>query len=236
MHGNLTHGDVVLSHLWYVTAERYEPDLVCQVLHTQVDGNNDVVNAHWQDIEGLITLITEEQRRVDPSGIAIGVVDTRTRLVVRRYDDPEGNGSPVGFEPLVVDPTGEGIGGIGDYRTIRFVRRVDADTDRHDAQEARRVKRAADIRHDAAKILLEMFAAEQLERTMLENQYVRTVHAHDRYISWCNERHVRPAHRFEYHEFVAALNDLDWPSLSDAPRVFDGRHEYVIEHARLLPQ
>lgn len=235
MRGNVTYGDVVHMHLWYVTTERHEPDLVCQVLRTQVDGNDDVANEHWQDIEGLVTLVTEEQRRIDSSGLVVGVVDTRTRLVVRRYEDPEGNGSPVGFEPLVLDPMSDNVGGLGDYRTLRFVRRADADADQHDAQEVRRANRATMIRQDAAKNLLERFVAEQFERTTLENQYVRPAHAHSRYISWCNERHVRPVYRLEYHEFVDALTDLGWP-LSGAPRMFDGRHEYVIEHARLLPQ
>lgn len=233
MHGNTTYGDVILKHLWYVTAERHEPDLVCQVLHTQVDGNDDVVNEHWQDVEGIVTLITEEQRRVDEGGLAVGVVDTRTRLVVRRHEDPEGNGSPVGFEPLVIDPTGEGTGGLGEYRTLRFVRRVDADVERHAAQEARRAERIEKIRHDAAQIMLEMFVAEHLERTVVESEYVRLPDAYDEYITWCDARHTRHAYRFEFHEFVRTLPDVGWAP-SDTPRVIGDRHEYVIERAHLL--
>lgn len=229
-----TYGDAVHTHLWFVTGERHEPDLVCQVLRTQVDGNNDVVNTHWQDIQGLIMLITEEQRRVDPSGLAVGVVDTRTRLVVRRYEDPEGNGSAVGFEPLVVDLTGEGgIDGVGDYRTLRFVRREDAEANRSDVQEVRRTGRATDIAREAKRLMLEMFTDERLERTELDS-IVRLPVAHASYLDWCSERHVRPASRFEFHEFTHELARAGYRT-SDKPRALDGgRYEYVIEHVRLL--
>lgn len=226
MRGNVTYGDVVHVHLWYVTAERHEPDLVCQVLRTQVDGNDDVVNTHWQDIEGIVTLITEEQRRVDPSGLAVGVVDTRTRLVVRRTADPEGNGSPVGFEPLVVDPTGEDIGGIGDYRTLRFVRREDArDASREEVENTGSL---------TAYGLLRDFTLERLQTTTVKTKYVRLPVAFNAYTSWCDERSILPRHQFTYPEFVSALGQM-WGAVSDAPvRLPSGTYEYVLEQTAFI--
>lgn len=235
MRGNVTYGDVVHMHLWYVTAERYEPDLVCQALRTQVDGNGDAVNEYWREVEGPVTLLTEEQRRVDPSGLAVGVVDTRTRLVVRRHDDPEGNGSPVGFEPLVIDPTGEDTRGLGDYRTLRFVRRVDTvDRESDDTREVRREARRRRDQLNSARALLQSFVDERIERTELDTRYVRLPDAHAAYLTWCNERHVRPEHRLEYHDFTEEVARLGY-LVSHTPRTLaEGRHEYVIERAYLL--
>lgn len=226
MRGNVTYGDVVHMHLWYVTAERHEPDLVCQVLRTQVDGNDDVVNEHWQDIEGLVTLVTEEQRRIDSSGLAVGVVDTRTRLVVRRYEDPEGNGSPVGFEPLVLDPMSDNVGGLGDYRTLRFVRRADA---RSASREE--VENTGNL---TAYGLLRDFTAERLQTTTVETKHVRLPVVFNAYTSWCDERSIPSRHRFIYPEFVSALDEM-WGAISDAPvRLPSGAYEYVLEQTAFI--
>lgn len=86
---------------WFIVNETHAPDLVCQRAVRRTDGPQDVIG--WEEAPGPVMIITEHRYRLDASGLVSGLVDTRTRLVVREAGDPVGNGSEYGITPLVVD-------------------------------------------------------------------------------------------------------------------------------------
>lgn len=88
---------------WFIVNETHAPDLVCQRRLAQVDGNGDEVRTYWQEVVGPVMIITEHRYRLDSSGLVIGLLDTRTRLVVRSVADVSGNGSEYGITPSVVE-------------------------------------------------------------------------------------------------------------------------------------
>lgn len=86
---------------WFIVSETHAPDLVCRRTVRRTDGPQDVIGS--EEVPGPVMIITEHEYRLDASGLVIGLVDTRTRLVVRSMADVSGNGSEYGITPLVVE-------------------------------------------------------------------------------------------------------------------------------------
>lgn len=217
---------------WFVVGERHEPNLVAQLLRTQVDGNDDVVNQHWQTVPGIVSIITEHKYRVDSTGLVIGQVDVRTRLVVRAFRETDGNGHPLSIEPFTVQDDPQ-EGSVSEYADLRFVTR-DSDSDTPSTQvpsaETREVAREMSM---ARAHLIELFTGECLARSTFDSHAVRLTVVYDVYHHWCSDRRVPDEYRLTFIDFINHLTMLGYPRSESPRRVLPEGLEYVIERCTL---
>lgn len=218
--------------LWYVVAEHHEPHLVAHYAHTTGVEFNPETNRReevieWRSVDGPVFTITEHKYRTDAAGFIHGLVDSRTRLVMRAHDNDLGNGHPFAFEPFAVENPAEHDDVLG-YGRLRFVTQPPESPAGVTESSAERARG----RH-VQQQLLGIFTDERFMRTKWDTTYVRLPVAYDAYLAWCGERSIAVHHIVEYNVFTVSLPGLGYPVSANPREVEPHVYEYVIERCTL---